>query len=56
MRAFTTLTLALAAALPARADLAPEPTDPSPPEGAFVWIAVIVAVAALVTIWWRRRR
>lgn len=56
MRATTVLALALAAALPAWADLAPDPTDPRSPEGAVAWVAVIAAVAALAAIWWRRRR
>jgi hypothetical protein len=56
MRIILVLTLAIAAALPVRADLAPEPTDPSTPEGAVVWISIIAAVAALALIWFRRRR
>lgn len=46
---------ALVATAQARADVAPNPMDPTSPTGAFAWIAVIVAVAALILIWRRRR-
>ena len=56
MRPIFILTLTLAAALPARADLAPEPTDPTTPEGAIVWLSILAAAAALAVIWFRRKR
>lgn len=56
MRAIAALTLAFSAAAPAFADLAPNPADPSTPDGAVAWLAVIAAIAALAAIWWRRRR
>jgi hypothetical protein len=56
MRVLAALTLALVASAPAYADLAPDPTDPTTPDGAVAWIAVIAAAAALAVIWWRRRR
>lgn len=55
MRFAAAFTVMIAAALPARADLAPEPANPATPDGALVWITVIMAVAALVVIWWRRK-
>ena len=53
-RLIAAFTFALAAAAPARADLAPEPTDPSSP---YFWVALLAAVAGVTGfLVWRRRR
>jgi hypothetical protein len=56
MRVAASMIATLAAAAPAWADLAPDPTNPATPDGAMVWLAVAAAVAALALIWFRRKR
>ena len=53
-RSLLAAALLVALALPASADLAPEPTDPSSP---YFWVALLAAVAGVTGfLVWRRRR
>lgn len=53
LRAGVALILAIAVAGPAAADVAPDPMDPTSP---YAIVGVVIAVAAAMFFFWRRRK